>query len=75
MTVPAGYIVAGEEHGRLVENWDAEVHLTREAGERSLAECHAAGYPHWKLYALTEVIEDDAVEIGVKPDVEVGASA
>jgi hypothetical protein len=51
----AGYIVAGPEGGRLVENWDAEVHPTLDAGLKSLAECHAAGYTDWRLYAMTEV--------------------
>jgi hypothetical protein len=51
----AGYIVAGPEGGRLVENWDAEVHPTLDAGQESLAECHAAGYTDWRLYAMTEV--------------------
>jgi hypothetical protein len=55
----AGYIVAGPEGGRLVENWDGEVHPTLDAGLKSLAECHAAGYTDWRLYAMTEVAADD----------------
>lgn len=52
---PAGYLVAGEEDGRLVADWDGEVHPTREAGDTALAECHAAGYTGWGLYALTPI--------------------
>lgn len=51
----AGYIVAGPEAGRLVQDWDGVVHPTKGSGLGSLAECHAAGYTDWRLYAMIEV--------------------
>lgn len=50
-----GYIVAGYEHGVLVVDWDCTVYTTREAGERSLSQCHADGYEDWELYELRAV--------------------
>jgi hypothetical protein len=56
-----GYIVAGpdaagaRDPGRLVADWDGEVHLTREDGDASLAECRESGYADWNLYALVPV--------------------
>jgi hypothetical protein len=50
-----GFVVAGYEHGRLVSDWDGEVHPDRTSADKSLAECRQAGYRDWSLYALAPV--------------------
>lgn len=60
---PEGYVVAGPDvagsanPGRLVADWDGEVHLTREDGDVALAECRRSGYVDWQLYALVRVAD------------------
>ncbi|RZS39185.1 hypothetical protein EV193_104401 [Herbihabitans rhizosphaerae] len=49
-----GFVVVGYEHDRMHVDWDVEVHATREAGDKSLAECRQAGWD-WSLYALVPV--------------------
>ncbi len=47
-----GYIVAGNEHGFLVADWDGVVHPTEQAGRAALTECRQRGWPDWQLYAV-----------------------
>lgn len=53
-----GFIVAGYERDRLVPDWDGEVYATRAEGDKSLSECHMAGYAGWALYELRAVTAD-----------------
>lgn len=66
MTESHGWIVAGPSDAdaradqraapsQLVCDWDGEIHMTREAAEQSLRECHAAGYVTWALFELRPV--------------------
>lgn len=58
---PVGWIVLGPTRksalfgGGLSDDWDATVHQTREDGEEALRECHAAGFDHYRLYAVSPV--------------------